>query len=77
MKTTIELPDALASEAKQLALDEGTSLRELVISGLRRELDDRRGRVKVDFVFPTAGGTGLVADLDPRDALARSYGLPS
>ena len=39
MKTTIELPDELALEAKQQALLRRTTLKELVISGLRRELN--------------------------------------
>lgn len=34
VKTTIELPDGLVSEAKRRALDESTTLRELVIRGL-------------------------------------------
>ncbi len=38
MKTTIELPDALLRAAKMQAIDEGTTLRELVISGLQMRL---------------------------------------
>lgn len=77
MKTTIDLPDNLAAEAKRVALEEGTTLRELVVSGLRREVAARQAPTRVDFVFPTAGGTGLVVDLEPHEILARSYGLPS
>jgi hypothetical protein len=76
MKTTIELPDALASEAKALAHRSGTTLRDLVVSGLRRELAERQDAPRVDFTFPTATGTGLVADLEPGHVISRSYGLP-
>ncbi|MFT4219058.1 MAG: hypothetical protein QM611_00860 [Microbacterium sp.] len=76
MKTTIDLPDSLAMEAKATARAEGTTLRELVVEALRGELDRRRSVGPVDFHFPTAGGSGLVAELDPADAIARSYGLP-
>ncbi|MCC5844321.1 MAG: hypothetical protein JJU05_08725 [Verrucomicrobia bacterium] len=38
MKTTIELPDDLLLEAKQAALHRRTTLRALMMSGLRREL---------------------------------------
>ena len=76
MKTTIELPDALASEAKALAHRSGTTLRDLVVSGLRRAIAEREGGPRVDFVFPTATGTGLVAELEPNHMISRSYGLP-
>lgn len=38
MKTTIELPDDLAREAKRLAAESGSTLRSLVEEGLRREV---------------------------------------
>lgn len=76
MKTTIDLPDALAAHAKDVARDSGTTLRELVVSGLRREIAVRDSAVRVDFVFPTETGQGLVADIDPRHQIALSYGLP-
>ncbi|MFT3832269.1 MAG: hypothetical protein QM711_02960 [Micropruina sp.] len=76
MKTTIELPDALADEARRLARETGTTLRELVISGLRHELRVGRETPRVDFVFPTFAGSGLVAELSPESVVARSYGLP-
>ncbi len=36
MQTTIELPDELGLEAKRHALENGTTLRQLVIDGLRK-----------------------------------------
>jgi hypothetical protein len=76
MKTTIDLPDALASEAKALARESGTTLRDLVVSGLRRELAERQSAPRVDFVFPTSSGVGLLADVEPGHQISRSYGLP-
>lgn len=74
MKTTIELPDALAEEARQLARSSGTTLRELVVSGLRDELVRRREVPRADFCFPTVGGRGLAEDVAPDDAIVFSYG---
>jgi len=77
MKTTIDLPDALAAEAKALARSERSTLRDLVVAGLRAEIDRRGSQPQVDFVFPTTGGRGLVAGVSPADAIARSYDLPA
>jgi len=38
MKTTIELPDALLSEAKKVALEQGCSLKSLLEVALQREI---------------------------------------
>lgn len=76
MKTTIDLPDDLADRARALAVAQRTTLRDLVVSGLRAEVEHRSSIGAVDFIFPTVGGGGLVADLDPAAAIARSYGLP-
>ena len=62
MKTTIDLPDALANEAKTLAASTGTTLRDLVVAGLRSEVERRSRPATVDFVFPTVAGRGLRAD---------------
>lgn len=77
MKTTIDLPDALAREAKELAHRHGVSLRELVVEGLRSEVARRSAApTTMDFVFPTVGGKGLAVELDPASVIAASYGLP-
>ncbi|HNQ06435.1 MAG TPA: hypothetical protein PKH97_04530 [Tetrasphaera sp.] len=76
MKTTIDLPDALAAEAREVVRQDGTTLRALIIDGLRSELDRRReGASAVEFFFETFPGQGLASDLEPADAIARSYGL--
>ena len=77
MKTTIDLPDALANEAKRFAATQHTTLRDLVVSGLRAELARRQERPAADFHFPTVDGHGLSAGLTPAEAIARSYDLPA
>ena len=44
MKTTMEISDPLLEEAKRVAARESTTLRELVETGLRMVLQQRRGR---------------------------------
>jgi Arc/MetJ family transcription regulator len=44
-KTTIDIPEPLLTEAKEIAAREGTTLRALVEAGLRTVVD-RRGRGK-------------------------------
>ncbi len=73
MKTTIDIPDALAREAKELAHRQRSSLRDLVVSGLRAEVDRRRASAVVDFHFPTTAGQGLAVGVDQREVVERSY----
>lgn len=75
MKTTIDLPDELATEAKRLATEYQVSLRELVVSGLRAELARRRTAPAVDFHFPTFAGDGLLPEVEASETVARSYDL--
>lgn len=76
MKTTIEIPDALAVDAKEIARRDGATLRELVLAGLRTEIERRRlATPRVDFHFPTASGEGITPGLSPADVIERSYGL--
>lgn len=58
MKTTIELPDGLLAKARRVARRDGTTLKALIETGLRRALDDRERRQR--FVLPDAsvGGRG-------------------
>ena len=41
MRTTIDLPDDVLRRAKITAVERGSSLRQLVIDALKRELDER------------------------------------
>ncbi len=74
MKTTIDLPDELFRELKELAREQGVPMREVLVDGLRTEIERRREpRPKVDLVFPTSGDDGELL-VDPRDMIAISYG---
>lgn len=78
MKTTIEIPDDLARQAKELATAQRTTLRELVVEGLRAEIAHRSAPSRQRrFSLTTVGGQGLAADVDPSRMIDRSYGLPA
>ena len=59
MKTTVEIADGLAQEAKELAAREGTTLRELIEAGLRAVLRERRRKTAFRLRDASFGGTGL------------------
>lgn len=78
MKMTLEIAGSLLKEAKEVARNEGTTVRALVERGLRVALSERRGN-KPSFKLPDAsvGGKGLHPDAVGRswDQLrVRSYG---
>lgn len=74
MKTTIDVPDALAREAKSLAAAQGVSLRELVVSGLRAEIARRSTTgPHEDFALHTVGGRGLRPEVDPQRLTDLAY----
>jgi len=62
-KTTIELPDELADEARRFAAQHGTTMRSLIEDALRRELARRSQPEawvpRTDLVFT---GKGLTAE---------------
>lgn len=62
MKTTIELPDGLVQQAKQLAAEEGTTLRALVDRALRNLLDERAGRAPFQLRDASVDGEGMTRD---------------
>lgn len=76
MKTTIELPDELIAQVREVAREEGTTMRELMIEGLQRTLERRRAATRADFVFPTFAGSGLAEGVREADMISISYGLP-
>lgn len=59
MKTTVEIPDTLMKEARKLASKQRTTLRVLIVEGLRRVLTERRS--STGFRLRKAGfkGNGL------------------
>ncbi len=61
MKTTVEIPQTLLDEARQLASQEGTTLRALVEEGLRRIIAERRHAAAFRLRKATFKGTGLQA----------------
>lgn len=74
MKTTIELPDGLARRTKEIAREQGVSMREVIEAGLRAELDRRtRPQPASAFRFHTVGGRGLRPDVDPAELRERAY----
>lgn len=77
MKTTIELPDALAAQARRVAREQGVTLREVIESGLRAELDRRTAPADpAPFCFTTYSGRGLRPDIDPGRLADYAYDLP-
>jgi hypothetical protein len=74
MKTTIDLSDALAHRARELAAREGTTLRALVEDGLRRVLQERE-RQGFRLREASVGGRGMRPEFETagwdriRDAL--------
>ncbi|MGB5573970.1 MAG: type II toxin-antitoxin system VapB family antitoxin [Thermoanaerobaculia bacterium] len=63
MKTTIDIADALAEEAKQVAAAEGSTLRSLVEEGLRRVLDERGAGLQFRLRKASFKGKGLRPDV--------------
>jgi hypothetical protein len=59
MKTTVEIPDPLAEEAKALARREKTTLRALIETGLRQVLRDRRSKARFRLRDASFAGRGL------------------
>lgn len=59
MKTTVEISDSLAREAKALAAREKTTLRQLIETGLRQVLRERRTRPGFELRDASFRGRGL------------------
>jgi len=67
MKTTVEISDSLAREAKALAAHEGTTLRDLIESGLRAVLRERRTKAAFQLRDASYRGNGLQAEFRGAD----------
>lgn len=59
MKTTVEISDSLADEARELAAREKTTLRALIETGLRTVIRERRRRRRFRLRDASFGGRGL------------------
>jgi hypothetical protein len=59
MKTTIEISDPLFEEARAVAREEGTTLKNLVEEGLRLALEERQQRVPFRLRDASVDGKGL------------------
>lgn len=59
MKTTVEIPDTLMKEARRLASRQRTTLRVLIVEGLRRVLTERRSSAGFRLKKATFKGNGL------------------
>jgi hypothetical protein len=59
MKTTVEIPDALAKEARAVARRERTTLRALIEAGLRQALRERRRRSRFRLRDASVAGRGM------------------
>ena len=68
MKISINTPDSLAKQVRDLAHREHTTLRSLVIQGLRRILEERsKTLAQYELADHSCGEGGLVAGLRPGD----------
>jgi CRISPR/Cas system-associated protein Csm6 len=63
MKTTVEIPDTLLDEARKLAARQQTTLRVLIIEGLRRMIAERKRTGAFRLRKATFGGDGLQPDV--------------
>ena len=59
MKTTVEIPDSLLSEAKRLSARQHTTVRALIEQGLRQVVGARKGRTTYRLRRVTFRGEGL------------------
>lgn len=59
MKTTVNLPDDLLDEAQRLARRDGTTLKELIETGLRGVVEQRSGERQFTLEDASVDGRGL------------------
>jgi Arc/MetJ family transcription regulator len=71
MRTTIDIPDAILTRARERAHAEGTTLRGVVTEALRSALDEPPGSRVEEFELPTYGGNGLAAGVREHDLFTR------
>ena len=59
MKTTVEIPDAVLNDVRDLARRENTTVRALIERGLRRELAEAEHNDPFKLRRASVGGSGL------------------
>jgi hypothetical protein len=64
MKTTIDIADPLMEQARQIAAEQGTTVRALVESGLRRVIADQQLDRGFRLRRVTFKGDGLLPELE-------------
>jgi len=65
-KTTVEIADDLLRQAKKLALESSTTLRDLIERGLRREINEHR-RQTFELGDESYGGSGTQRGVEEGD----------
>ena len=63
MKTTVEIPDAVLKEARRVATHEKTTVRALIVEGLRRVLAERKRKGTFRLRKASFKGSGFHPDL--------------
>ena len=63
MKITVEIPDAVLGEARAVAASKGTTVQALIETGLRREIQERKRRVRFRLRRASFKGRGLRPDV--------------
>jgi hypothetical protein len=74
VKTTIEIPDALLQEARELAAQQRTTVRELVVEGLRRAVQGRKRKTGFRLRRASFRGQGLQPQADGSGERLRDLG---
>jgi hypothetical protein len=67
MRTSIDMPDALLAQARRVARSRGSTLRELVIEGLRGVLERQARAPRFRLRDASYGKGGLVEGIDESD----------
>lgn len=67
MKTTVEMPDSLLRQAKQIAVKERTTVKALIEQGLRIVVADRKRRAGFTLRKAAFRGDGLASGRSLRD----------
>jgi antitoxin component of RelBE/YafQ-DinJ toxin-antitoxin module len=62
MKTTVEISDPLLERAKRLAAERGSTLRDLIETGLKRVLEEERSAKPFKLRDLRVSGNGLQED---------------